>query len=419
MNSVEAPRPMSLGEILDRTVQLYRGRFLVYLGISIIPTGVLLIFGGSIFLALAWLGVWSGTSKQAPVNSPAAIAIAVIIIGVISLVALAAMLGLSSLSTAAINHAAAGALAGKRPTIRGSFGEAWRRGWMYLGLYVLQALIVWIAPIGVWSFALVFMTGIAAGMGRSASAQSTGALVGLLTLFGFMAVAGFALWMLLCVSLAFPGCVVEKIDAGNALKRSFRLSKGTRGRIFVLYLLGAVLGWICSMVATVIFAIVVALIPGMNSPQHAQTMGMTVIFVIYGSSFAMQAFTKPVYAIALMLFYYDQRIRNEGFDIEWMMERAGLVAGVATVANARLIPAVNGEAIAAGSGEPFAVADGGQLAVVNAESGQEPGGESIAIPVELEAATPERETLNPSHLQVATETTETTAATQPEDKRQE
>jgi hypothetical protein len=26
----------------------------------------------------------------------------------------------------------------------------------------------------------------------------------------------------------------------------------------------------------------------------------------------------------LTLFYYDQRIRKEGFDIEWMMQAAGL-----------------------------------------------------------------------------------------------
>jgi hypothetical protein len=33
-----------------------------------------------------------------------------------------------------------------------------------------------------------------------------------------------------------------------------------------------------------------------------------------------------VYGIALVLFYYDQRIRQEGFDIEWMMLQAGMVA---------------------------------------------------------------------------------------------
>jgi hypothetical protein len=329
-NMNEAPRPLNLGEILDRTIQLYRERFLVYLGIAIIPTGVLLIFAGSIVLVLAWLGARPGASAAGPANPALTLAIGIAVVVVISLPALAALLGVSALSTAAMSLAAAGALAGRRPTIRGSYAEAWRRGWMYTGLYILQSLIVWVAPLFVWFIALIFLTLIAGAAGRGTPGQAAGALVGSLTLFGFMAVAGYALWMLLCVSLAFPGCVVEKIAAGDALKRSFRLSKGTRGRIFVLYLLGAALGWILSIVVTVIFAIAVALIPALNSPQNAQAMGMAVLFLIYGSSFAVQAFTKPVYSIALMLFYYDQRIRNEGFDIEWMMERAGLVAGVAT-----------------------------------------------------------------------------------------
>jgi uncharacterized membrane protein len=64
-----------------------------------------------------------------------------------------------------------------------------------------------------------------AGTGRLAGGQAAGALVGLLTLAGFMALAGYALWMLLCVGLAFPGCVVEKISAWKALRRSFTLSK--------------------------------------------------------------------------------------------------------------------------------------------------------------------------------------------------
>ncbi|MGD0683209.1 MAG: hypothetical protein ABR990_14305, partial [Terracidiphilus sp.] len=33
----EPLRPLTLGEILDRTAQLYRARFLLFLGISVIP----------------------------------------------------------------------------------------------------------------------------------------------------------------------------------------------------------------------------------------------------------------------------------------------------------------------------------------------------------------------------------------------
>jgi hypothetical protein len=36
--------------------------------------------------------------------------------------------------------------------------------------------------------------------------------------------------------------------------------------------------------------------------------------------------TTTFYPIALTLFYYDQRIRHEGYDIERMMETAGMIA---------------------------------------------------------------------------------------------
>jgi hypothetical protein len=41
-------------------------------------------------------------------------------------------------------------------------------------------------------------------------------------------------------------------------------------------------------------------------------------------SIGAQIVLQPVSWIALVLFYYDQRIRKEGFDIEWMMEQAGM-----------------------------------------------------------------------------------------------
>jgi len=41
--------------------------------------------------------------------------------------------------------------------------------------------------------------------------------------------------------------------------------------------------------------------------------------------FFSNALIGPIYAIGLTLFYYDQRIRKEGYDIEWMMQAAGLL----------------------------------------------------------------------------------------------
>jgi hypothetical protein len=51
--------------------------------------------------------------------------------------------------------------------------------------------------------------------------------------------------------------------------------------------------------------------------------------------FFTNTFIGPIYATGLTLFYYDQRVRKEGYDIEWMMQAAGLtpVAGLTPAAD--------------------------------------------------------------------------------------
>ena len=41
--------------------------------------------------------------------------------------------------------------------------------------------------------------------------------------------------------------------------------------------------------------------------------------------FFANTFLGPIGATGITLFYYDQRVRKEGFDIEWMMQSAGLM----------------------------------------------------------------------------------------------
>jgi hypothetical protein len=53
---------------------------------------------------------------------------------------------------------------------------------------------------------------------------------------------------------------------------------------------------------------------------------MVAMFATYGAFFAVKALTKPIYGIARIVFYFDQRIRKEGFDIEWMMQQAGMMS---------------------------------------------------------------------------------------------
>lgn len=311
--------PMNLSEVLDRTVQIYRSRFLVFLGIGVIPAGTVLVFASAFFAFLAWIG------SAAKSSSVSVMAISWLLFALGSLLALPACLGTTALGSAAMSGAAARLFLGEKTTIREAYKSVWQRGWRYVGLYALEMLIVAGVP-AVVGFVLLIFVSIGSALLVSQLGAAANALLGGAMFFVIVLLASYALWMLLRLCLAFPTSVVEQTGALNALKRSSLLSKGTRGRIFVLYLLGLVLGWVLAITLAVPAFIGLALIPGLQGPQHSETLGMAMMFVSYGSSFAVQAFTKPIYGIATTLFYFDQRIRKEGFDIEWMMHRAGMVA---------------------------------------------------------------------------------------------
>jgi len=321
----ELLRPLTLGEILDRTAQLYRSRFLVFLGISLVPTGVTLALAFAVALVVAWWN-WSGAAS---VSSEAGYVLVVIFCTVVALVALPILLAAMALATAAMVHAVARVYLGETTTIRDAYKTVWQRGWRYSWLLLLQSLFIFIAPLFVW-IALVFFAALLTTLAAKAGMGSTagGFFFGLIAVLVVVALAGYMIWMGLRLALAFPACVVEQSTAWSAVKRSAQLSKGTKGRIFLLYLLGAALGWLLSMAVTIPMSILTALLPGMNGAQHAQTASVVMMLVIYGASFGVQALIKPIYGIALTLFYYDQRIRNEGFDIEWMMMQAGLMPPV-------------------------------------------------------------------------------------------
>jgi hypothetical protein len=320
----EPPRPSTVGEILDRTVQLYRFRFTLFFGIAAVPTAIVLVFASGVFLFFSWFGTnGSGGSGSGP-NPEAAVLVGLALVA-IALVAVPMFFVVTALASAALNHAAARAFFDQKTTIRDAYKAVWARGWRYIWLYLLEVLIVVAAPLAAWFVLFLVSAGGLALAQAAGIGPAGGALVGLFAVLAGLALVVYCIWMALRLSLAFPACVVEQTGAWPSLKRSALLSVGTRGRIFLLYLLGGILNYLLSLVITLPLFLTLALFPGAGDPQNAQLAAMRVVFIAYAAAFAVQAFTKPVYGIALMLFYYDQRIRIEGFDIEWLMQRAGLV----------------------------------------------------------------------------------------------
>lgn len=311
----ERLHPLTLGEILDRTANLYRSRFLVYAGIAAVPAATMLLAFGTVALLLV--------STGSAVTSRGVAIAAVALLVALGVLLLPLWAGAIALGWAAMSEAAARHFLGGTITIRSAYRSAWAHRGRYLGLCLLMGLMVAAVPAAAF-IVFAMLPGAGAARLSGGGALAAGALAGVAL---FLAIAGsvaFVLWMLLRVCLAFAACAVEQISPWNAIKRSALLSRGTKGRIFVLLLLGTALSWVLMMALVFPLMLAIEVIPQWTGRQHAVAFGVISTIVIYGLMFAVQALVRPVYGIALSIFYFDQRIRTEGFDIEWMMREAGL-----------------------------------------------------------------------------------------------
>jgi hypothetical protein len=126
----------------------------------------------------------------------------------------------------------------------------------------------------------------------------------------------YGIIMSLRYSLAVSACTVENLNARAAIRRSIQLSQGSRGRIFMLALLALIIQ-LGLFGLTQGFFIVVGI-------KHQGVLPVWMSVVQQLLAFLTNTFVGPIYATGFTLFYYDQRVRKEGYDIERMMQNAGM-----------------------------------------------------------------------------------------------
>ena len=289
-------RPLNFGEILDRTFQLYRGHFLMFSGISTLAAAVDLVWKLCQTGILRFLGHHVSISRLAIVN-----------LG-FSLVNMAVYMIASAVVMAAINRAVSAIYLGHTTGIAQALTEVKDRWFRYVRLYVVAFLIAWSPAIVAFIAILTVMTTLA----KNAAGAATALYAGVLGL-SMLLVVPFGLWMMLRYSLANAACVSEDLKIRESLKRSVFLSEGSRGKIFVLLFLVSIIITLLAVGAETPMMVAVFKHPGHLS------LFMTIYSLLVG--FVITSLTTPIYGIGLTLFYYDGRIRKEGFDIEWMMQR--------------------------------------------------------------------------------------------------
>lgn len=295
-------RPLSAGEVLDRTFQLYRARFGMFLGIATIAAGIQT--AGSALYTMstryamrhgyghALVMVWS--SSGTVVNL------------CVSLLAV-------SVVFAAVGRAVMSLYLGESTGIAQAYRDVWPRWFRYVRLSVTAGFLA------LWP-ALLVLAGFAAEIGLAPRLKSASAAATATTIFGFTAVefliaAPLCIWLLCRIALSNAACVLEDLKVWRSVKRSISLSKGLRWRIFLLLLLVYVVEFILEMALIApTFALLIR--------SHGQlSLGLTIYTL--AAAFVVTTLTTPVYGIGLTVIYLDARIRKEGYDIDVLMQRSG------------------------------------------------------------------------------------------------
>ncbi|MEQ1352602.1 MAG: hypothetical protein ABLT11_01210 [Candidatus Acidiferrum sp.] len=256
-------RPLSLGEILDRTFTLYRRNFLLFFGITALPQ--LLVLGFNLCQVL-----FSGRLGTARATS-------------------------------------------------GSFAILWIVG-VFAGLIVYLVAYLFAHGGSVYAVSDLYLgrsTSIGASLRRMRG--QVGTLLGVLILNGLVVMAAFIFLIIPGVYMAcrlmtcIPAALLENLGPRTSLERSFALTRDNAWRAFVIYLLYFAIFY--AMFFLFAFPFMIAL--GFSATNPAMVT-MWTMFMQVGSSLATILVT-PIVTIASTVFYYDLRVRKEAFDLQIMM----------------------------------------------------------------------------------------------------
>jgi hypothetical protein len=316
-------RPLTLGEILDRTVQLYRRNFPLFFGISVLPAALYVAISGS--LSLYYTSKLPALQHTSPQTSGSAVLVIVLVAILFLLIGVPVLLGISAVSFSALNFAAIGINRGEPATIRSSYGRSFQHFWRFVGIICLQALLAGVVP-GVAVGVLIFLGAIVTALAtRSGGGPVLAILLGLFMFVLVLAAFVVCVWIWIRYCLAFPASAVEDEKPWPSMQRSAQLTKGTRGRIFVMYLMVLLLTIVAGYALILPIDIILKLTMYKSMAALALFTRPPIVLQIVNLviSCLERAFTLPIYAIALLLFYNDQRTRIEGYDIEQLMEQAG------------------------------------------------------------------------------------------------
>lgn len=291
-------RPMTLGEVLDRTFTLYKKNFWLFAGIMSLP--LLLVYIVQITTATFRM---NGRTAAGPVV-PSPTMIAGVFGGVF--VFLIIYFAIYAIAQAATVFAVSDLYLGNVATIRGAFASVRGRILRAIGVIFLILLMVGAVFVALIMAAALFLT-LIPGLVRSPLIL----LVFIPIVIAFM-IPGF--FLLVRTAVAVPAAMLEDKSAPAAIGRSMDLTKGFGWQVFLIFILCAVLG----VVAAAVFQYPFMFVTLMKATKH-QSVSFVFLMFQYLSSFVSSVLVGPVATIAFSLMYYNLRVRKEAFDLQHLI----------------------------------------------------------------------------------------------------
>ena len=283
-------RQMGIGEIIDGAVKLYRRDWLALMAIVAL-----------VLVPVTFVQIWFTQSLIAPLASTTAtpseeaIYQALVAFGIVFVIQ---FLLVQPFLLAAITRAAADAYLGERVSIGRTFQYALRRLPAILWITILSGGAAIVA--GILGFVVIVL----------GAAISDAIGVGVV-IIGVVLLIVLPTLIFIRLSLAPPVVVVEDVRGTKAVGRSWRLTKGHFWRLLGLLVLATLIGGVAAAIITIPTEALAAALGAGGWPVSA-----------IGQSLASVLIT-PFSILIIVLFYFDMRIRKEGFDIEVMAQELG------------------------------------------------------------------------------------------------
>jgi len=263
-------RPLEIGDLLDETFRMYRRHFVLFAGISAIlsiPSAAIiaLVLGSFTSVLQQSNGAITDVSFLTPLLTAFAVGL------VVSFLILPFTMG-------AVMYAACESALGRPVTAGGVFFGVLGRYFPLLGYWTLflvalyVSLALCIVPVVLWIWI-------------------------------------FVLWIVVT-----PAMFVENIGLGTAMGRSWRLVEGRWWRTFLILFLIVILWWVVQIALGAFLQLGQILLQLFVSPFIAAA-------IAAASGQIVGAVVNPLLQIAIVLLYFDLRVRKEGLDLFQMAYR--------------------------------------------------------------------------------------------------